>query len=182
MTGKELSIDPADLARKVLEYYLEEERMPNLPEPLPPEYEMKAGVFVSLKKGGQLRGCIGTFQPVRENLVEEIAANAVSAAVRDPRFPPVSKVELPELELSVDILGPIEKIETEEELDPEEYGIMVRKGSRTGLLLPDLEGVDTAEQQVDIACRKAGIAPGEKPELYRFKVTRYPEKQNPGFK
>ncbi len=179
MTGKDLSIHPADLARKVLEYYLEEGRMPGLPETLPSEYEMKAGVFVSLKKSGQLRGCIGTFEPVRENLAEEIAANAVSAAVRDPRFPPVSRAELPELDLSVDILGPIEKVENEKELDPKEYGIMVRKGSRTGLLLPDLEGVDTVDQQVDIACRKAGIGPGEKPELFRFKVTRYPEKQDP---
>ncbi len=180
MAERDLSIHPADLAREVIEYYLDEEHMPDMPDPLPSDYEVKAGVFVTLKKEGQLRGCIGTFQPVRENLAEEIAVNAVSAAVRDPRFPPVRKEELPGLELSVDILGPVEKIESEKELDPEKYGIMVRKGSRTGLLLPDLDGVDTVEQQVDIACRKAGIAPGEKPELYRFKVTRYPEKKGPG--
>ncbi len=175
MAEKDSNLHPADLARKVLEYYLREGRMPRLPEPLPPEYETRAGVFVSLKKSGQLRGCIGTFEPVRDNLAEEIAANVVSAAVRDPRFPPVTRGELPELDLSVDILGRIEKVDSEEEFDPRDYGIMVRKGPRTGLLLPDLEGVDTVEQQVDIACRKAGIAPGEKPELYRFKVTRHPE-------
>lgn len=176
MTDKDLSIDPADLARKVLEYYLEEGRMPNLPEPLPPEYEMKAGVFVSLKKRGQLRGCIGTFQPVRENLAEEIAANAISAAVHDPRFPPVTKEELPELRFSVDVLSPLEKVSSKAELDAKKYGIMVRSGSRSGLLLPDLEGVDSVDQQIDIARRKAGIAPGERVELYRFKVTRFTEK------
>ncbi len=175
MAKKDSNLHPAGLARKVLEYYLSEGQMPRLPEPLPPEYETRAGVFVSLKKSGQLRGCIGTFEPVRDNLAEEIAANAVSAAVRDPRFPPVTREELPELDLSVDILGRIEKVDSEEELNPKEYGIMVCKGPRTGLLLPDLEGVDTVEQQVDVVCRKAGIAPGEKPELYRFKVTRYPE-------
>ncbi len=179
MAEENLNLHPAELARRTLDYYLREGHLPNLADSLPPEYEMRAGVFVSLKKDGQLRGCIGTFEPVRENLAEEIAANAVSAAVRDPRFPPVRREELPELDISVDILGPVEKVEKETELDPEEYGIMVRKGSRTGLLLPDLEGVDTVEQQVDIACRKAGIMPGEKPELYRFKVTRYPEKKGP---
>ncbi len=179
MAEGDLNIRPPELARKVLAYYLEEGRLPELPGSLPPEYEMRAGVFVSLKKDGQLRGCIGTFEPVRDNLAEEIAANAVSAAVRDPRFPPVKRDELPELDISVDILGPVEKVESEEELDPGEYGIMVCKGSRTGLLLPDLEGVDTVDQQVDIACRKAGITPAEKPELYRFRVTRYPEKRGP---
>ncbi len=179
MAEDNLSIHPAELARKVLEHYLREGQIPKLPEPLPPEYEMKAGVFVSLKKQGQLRGCIGTFEPARGNLAEEIAANAVSAAVRDPRFPPVGREELPELDLSVDILGPLEKVENEEDLDPRKYGIMVCKGSRSGLLLPDLEGVDSVKQQLDIACRKAGIAPGEKPELYRFKVTRYTEKKGP---
>ncbi len=181
MSEQDLSLHPADLARKVLQYYLKEGKLPQLPEPLPPEYQARAGVFVSLKKGGQLRGCIGTFEPVRENLAEEIAANAVSAAVRDPRFPPVNEKELPDLDLSVDILGPVEKVESKDQLDPKEYGIIVRRGSRSGLLLPDLEGVDTVEQQLEIARRKAGIVPGETAELYRFKVTRYPEKKGRDF-
>ena len=178
MTDHYSKLHPAKLARNVLHYYLTNGRMPELPDPLPPEYETRAGVFVSLKKAGELRGCIGTFEPARDNLAEEIAVNAVSAAVRDPRFPPVSKTELPDLDLSVDILGPVEKVESKEDLDPRQYGIMVHKGSRSGLLLPDLEGVDTVEQQLDIAFRKAGIAQHEKAELYRFKVTRYPEQRN----
>lgn len=175
MTLKNAGIHPAELARKVLKHYLEQGCLPELPDPLPAGYDTRAGVFVSLKKRGQLRGCIGTFKPVRDNLAEEIAANAVSAAVRDPRFPPVSSQELPELDLSIDILGPLEKVESESDLDAREYGIMVCSGSRTGLLLPALEGVDTVGQQIDIARRKAGIGPGEKADLYRFKVTRYAE-------
>lgn len=181
MSEEDLTIHPAELARRVLQYYLKEGKLPALPQPLPPEYQVRAGVFVSLKKEGQLRGCIGTFEPARENLAEEIAANAVSAAVRDPRFPPVEDKELPGLDLSVDILGPVEKVESKDQLDPKQYGIIVRKGSRSGLLLPDLEGVETVEQQVEIARRKAGIAPAETVELYRFKVTRYPEKKNGDF-
>jgi len=178
MTTSLPGLNPAVLARQVLECYLENGNMPQLPDPLPPEYGMRSGVFVSLKKrGGVLRGCIGTFEPVRNNLAEEIAVNAVSAAVRDPRFPPVSKAELSELNISVDILGPIEKVNSKDELDPGKYGIMVRSGSRSGLLLPDLEGVDSVDQQIDISKRKAGIGPGEKVELFRFKVTRYGEEE-----
>ncbi len=176
MTPSDQDLHPADLARKVLDHYLKEGHLPKLPDFLPPEYEKRAGAFVSLKKGGQLRGCIGTFEPVRQNLAEEIAANAISAAVHDPRFPPVTKEELPELRFSVDVLSPLEKVSSKAELDAKKYGIMVRSGSRSGLLLPDLEGVDSVDQQIDIARRKAGIAPGERVELYRFKVTRFTEK------
>ncbi len=178
MTTLGPGLNPAVLARQVLEHYLENGNMPQLPDPLPPEYETRAGVFVSLKKsGGELRGCIGTFEAVRDNLAEEVAVNAVNAAVRDPRFPPVSRAELPELNISVDILGPIEKVNSKDELDPRKYGIMVRGGSCSGLLLPDLEGVDSVDQQIDISKRKAGIGPGEKVELFRFKVTRYGEEK-----
>lgn len=169
------NLNPADLARKVLDIYMKEGSLPKIPEELPPEYYSRAGVFVSLKKDGQLRGCIGTVEPVRETLAEEIAVNAVSAAVRDPRFSPVSKEELPELSVSVDVLGPMERIKSEEELDPQQYGALVRSGSRSGLLLPNLEGINTVEEQLDIARRKAGIMPGQSAELYRFKVTRYGE-------
>jgi len=169
-------LNPAGLARDVLKYYLEEGQLPKIPDSLPPEYQVQAGVFVSLKKAGQLRGCIGTFEPVRKNLAEEIANNAVCAAVRDPRFPPVSREELPALTVSVDILGSLEPIKSVNELDPKKYGVLVRSGSQSGLLLPDIEGINTVNEQVDIARRKAGIAPGEPVELYRFNVIRHGEK------
>jgi len=175
MTGPGSNKNPANFAREVLDCYLDKGGLPELPESLPPEYDTRAGVFVSLKKEGQLRGCIGTFEPVRDNLAEEIAANAVSAAVKDPRFPPVSKDELQGLNISVDILGSLEKVNYKEKLDPKNYGVMVRSGPRSGLLLPDLEGVDSVDEQLEIVCRKAGISPGEKYEIYRFKVTRYGE-------
>lgn len=166
---------PADLAREVLSHYLQKGSLPEISHSLPSEYQEQAGVFVSLKKGGQLCGCIGTVQPVRKNLAEEIAANAIGAAVRDPRFPPVGIEELGDLSISVDILGPMEKIKSEADLDPKNYGVLVRSGSQSGLLLPDLEGIDSAGEQVDIARRKAGIASGAPVELFRFKVTRYGE-------
>ncbi|MFO7952303.1 MAG: AmmeMemoRadiSam system protein A [Bacillota bacterium] len=177
MNTSDPKLNPAKFAREVLDYYLEKGSLPELPEPLPPEYDTKAGAFVSLKKEGRLRGCIGTFEPVRDNLAEEIATNAISAAVRDPRFPPVERDELPGLDISVDVLSPLERVENEKELDHKNYGVMVCSGPRRGLLLPDLEGVDSVEEQLDIARRKAGIEPGEKIEIYRFKVTRYEEDQ-----
>jgi len=176
MNESGLPSNPANLARVYLKHYLEKGRLPELTEPLPAQYQLKSGVFVSLKKEGRLRGCIGTVHPVRANLAEEIAANAVSAAKNDPRFPPVSKEELHDLDISVDILSPMERVRSENDLDPKRYGAMMRSGSRSGLLLPDLEGVDTVDEQLDIIRRKAGIAPGEPVELYRFTVTRYGEK------
>lgn len=175
MSGLEQNFDPAALARAVLEHYLDRSSLPELPDPLPPAYNQKAGAFVTLKKDGQLRGCIGTVQPVRNNLAQEIAYNAVSSALKDPRFPPVRKDELAELELSVDILSPMERIDSPADLDPTRYGVLVRSGSRSGLLLPALEGVSTVEEQLNIARRKAGISPDEPVELYRFTVTRHGE-------
>ena len=169
------NLNPAILARKVLDFYLKEGFLPEMLGDLPPEFCGRAGVFVSLKKDGQLRGCIGTVEPVRDNLAEEIAANAVGAAVRDPRFSPVEREELSSLSVSVDVLGPMERISSEDELDPHQYGVLVRSGSRSGLLLPNLESINTVDEQLDIARRKAGIMPGQPAELYRFKVTRYGE-------
>ena len=143
------------------------------PETLPPELQAKAGAFVSLKRGGELRGCIGTVEPVRQTLAEEVINNAVSAGLKDPRFQPVNLEELDSLTVSVDVLSPMERINSEAELDPKVYGVLVRSGYRSGLLLPDLEGIDTAAEQVEIARRKAGIAPNEPVELYRFTVTRH---------
>ncbi len=132
-----------------------------------------AGVFVSIKKKGQLRGCIGTFQPANENVASEIIHNAVSSATEDPRFPPVDPSELDSLEYSVDVLTRPEKVVSKKDLNPAKYGVIVKCGDRRGLLLPDLEGVDTADEQISIASMKAGIYVGEDVELFRFEVKRY---------
>jgi uncharacterized protein, PH0010 family len=133
----------------------------------------RAGVFVSIHKHGELRGCIGTFEPAKSNVAEEIIANAISSATRDPRFPPVDASELADLEYSVDILTEPEPIKDIEELDPKKYGIIVESGFRRGLLLPDLEGVDTVEEQIAICRLKAGISYSEPVSLYRFQVRRF---------
>jgi AmmeMemoRadiSam system protein A len=133
----------------------------------------RAGVFVSLKKNGQLRGCIGTFEPCQENIASEIIHNAVAAGVNDPRFWPVELDEIPELDFSVDVLTPPEPVRSRDELDPKRYGVIVNNGRRTGLLLPDLDGVDTVDEQLSIACQKAGIAPDEPIHIFRFEVNRY---------
>ncbi len=132
----------------------------------------KAGVFVSLKKKGVLRGCIGTFAPRTPNIAEETIANAINAATGDPRFPPVSREELPDIECSVDVLSEPEPA-GEEELDHKEYGVIVESGYKKGLLLPDIEGVDSASRQIEIAKQKAGIMPGENFKLYRFRSNRF---------
>lgn len=160
------------LARKTLESYVRGEKRPD-PGEIPPEFRRRAGVFVSIKKHGSLRGCIGTVEPTRPNIVEEVMANAVSAGVRDPRFDPVEPDELDELEYSVDVLGEPEAVAGPHELDPKRYGVIVSGGGRQGLLLPDIEGVDTVEEQLAIARRKAGIAPDEPVTIKRFEVVRY---------
>ncbi|MFA5367195.1 MAG: AmmeMemoRadiSam system protein A, partial [Dehalococcoidia bacterium] len=133
----------------------------------------QAGVFVSLKIGGNLRGCIGTFAPERKTVAEEIMANAVRSATRDPRFPAVSPDELASLEYSVDVLTAPEPVASEAELDPKKYGVIVEAGGRRGLLLPDLEGVDTVQYQIEICRAKAGIPTNMPVKLYRFEVKRY---------
>lgn len=164
---------PVALARQSLGYYLEKHKVLPSPADLPAELKGKAGVFVSLKKRGDLRGCIGTFGPTQPSIGEEIIQNAVSAGTQDPRFNPVEAAELPELTISVDILSEPERVDSLSELDPKRYGVIVRHGRRSGLLLPDLEGVDRVEEQVAIAMQKAGISPQEEIELYRFSVIRY---------
>ena len=133
----------------------------------------KAGTFVSLKKDGALRGCIGTICATRPTVAEEIIHNAISASTQDPRFPPVTAEELSSLVYSVDVLGPTECISSPKELDPKKYGVIVSKGYRRGLLLPNLEGVDTVEQQLEIACKKGDIEMEENPDLERFEVVRH---------
>lgn len=136
--------------------------------------ENKAGVFVSIHKNGDLRGCIGTTGPVTNSVYEEIRRNAVSAALEDPRFFPIQPWELEDLEINVDVLGKPEPISSEFQLDPKKYGVIVSKKGHRGLLLPDLEGVDTVEQQLSIAKQKAGLSPNEKGcSLKRFEVIRH---------
>ncbi len=162
------------LARLSLETYVTTGEYVKLPDVLPQEMtERRAGVFVSLKKHGSLRGCIGTISPVTDNIAEEILRNAVSAGEEDPRFPPVSASELDELVYSVDVLGDTESVKSMEELDVKRYGVIVSAGRKRGLLLPNLEGVDTVEQQVSIARKKAGIYDNEKISLERFEVVRH---------
>ncbi len=167
--------DPwVSLARSSLEAYVRSGRTIPLPEGLPEELRLRrAGAFVSIHKNGRLRGCIGTIGPTCSCLGEEIIQNAVSAAVRDPRFDPIRPEELPLLDVSVDVLGEAEDIASEAELDVKRYGVIVTKGSRRGLLLPDLEGVDTPAEQVAIARQKAGIRPEETVRLQRFEVVRH---------
>ena len=134
----------------------------------------RAGAFVSIHKNGRLRGCIGTIGPVEDKLADEIIANAISASTRDPRFPAITEDELPQLEINVDVLSEAEPIASKDELDVKRYGVIVTKDFRRGLLLPDLDGVDTVDDQVSIACRKAGISPDEDGiSLERFEVVRH---------
>jgi len=162
------------LARETIENYIKQGEIITPPKDLPEEMiNQKAGVFVSLKKNANLRGCIGTFMPVQENIAQEIIKNAISAAVGDPRFSPVAASELSNLTISVDVLSPPEEISDISELDPKKYGVIVSSGYKKGLLLPDLEGVDTAEEQINITKRKAGIYPDEKVKLHRFEVKRF---------
>ena len=162
------------LARQTIEEYVLTKRKRKIPEGLPDEmYESRAGVFVSIKKEGQLRGCIGTIQAVQPSIAEEIAENAVSASVKDPRFSPIEPEELEKLVISVDVLGDTEKIDSEDMLDVRRYGVVVTEGYRRGLLLPNLEGIDTVKEQVRIARQKAGIGEQEEVQLERFEVIRH---------
>jgi AmmeMemoRadiSam system protein A len=162
------------LARASLETYVRQgKRLEPGPELKLEELQRPAGAFVSIKKDGQLRGCIGTISPVYPTLAQEIIENAISAGTRDPRFLPIEESELDDLVYSVDVLGVPESVTGLDELDPSRYGVIVSHGSRRGLLLPDLEGIDTAEQQVAIARQKAGIGPAESVTLERFEVKRF---------
>lgn len=161
------------LARQTVETYVNERCVIEPPAELTPEMKQKAGAFVSIKKRGELRGCIGTFIPSCENVAEEIIKSAICAATQDPRFHCVEKEELSELAYSVDVLTPPEEVENLKELDPRKYGVIVSKGQRKGLLLPDLEGVDTVEEQLRIAKMKAGIYDNEEVKIFRFEVKRY---------
>ena len=166
---------PSNLARKAIREYLRTGKMISLPAQIPKEFQSKAGAFVSLHEGGKLRGCIGTYLPQEKNVAGEIVKNAISAATRDPRFPALTGSELDELEISVDVLSSPESVPCKEELDPVKYGVIVSKGWRRGLLLPNLAGIRTVEEQLTIAKQKAGLSsiPDENVEIQRFTVIRY---------
>ena len=162
----------ASLAKRTVETFVKESKIPE-PEELTPEMKQKAGVFVSIHKFGQLRGCIGTFEPTKDNVAQETIINAISSATRDPRFSPVAPDELKDLAYNVDVLTKPEPIDSKDQLDPKKYGVIVESGVRKALLLPDLEGVDSVDYQIEICCHKAGIMPDEPIKLYRFEVKRY---------
>ncbi len=173
MTGK----NPyTALARASIESWLFNRKALEIPADTPDELlDKRAGAFVTLYKSDCLRGCIGTISPVRKSLAEEIICNAVAAATEDPRFPRVRLEELEDLVISVDVLGEAEPVETMAELDPDRYGVIVSKGFRRGLLLPNLDGIDSVQEQVSIALAKAGIDPDESYRMERFEVTRHEE-------
>jgi AmmeMemoRadiSam system protein A len=162
------------LALAAIEAYVNQGQVIDIPSDVPPEFlTERAGAFVSLKKDGDLRGCIGTIEATQDCLALEIINNAISAATRDPRFLPVEPSELSELKCSVDVLTPAEEVHDMRELDPKRYGVIIESGLRRGLLLPDLEGVNTIEEQIDIARRKAYISYSDPIKLYRFAVVRH---------
>lgn len=162
------------LAKKTVEEYCRNGYTIDSPEKLTPEMKERAGVFVSLKSHGQLRGCIGTFAPTSKNIAEEVIKNAIAASTQDSRFCPVQEDELKDIAYSVDVLSSPERISDKGALDPKRFGIIVGKGHLKGLLLPDLEGVDTVEEQLRIAKMKAGIPPSDEDyEMYCFGVKRY---------
>ena len=165
------------LAREAVETFVQSGNLLLHPQSSEGLLATRAPCFVSLKTlNGELRGCIGTIEPARDTLAQEIIANAISAATNDPRFEPVRPEELSNLRYSVDVLSPPEET-VMRDLDPSVFGVIVEdeSGARRGLLLPDIPGIDTAEQQVDIAARKAGIQRDETVRLYRFRVERYRE-------
>ena len=166
-------INPASFARGVVKAALEFRRLPDAPGE--EFYLQSAASFVSIKRNGELRGCIGTLEPAEPSLGLEIVRNAQSAAFGDPRFRAVTLEEFDDLAFSVDVLGLPEAVEGHDQLDCKEYGVIVSCDYRRGVLLPDLEGVDTVEQQVDIACQKAGIGSDDEFGMHRFSVMRFDE-------
>ena len=161
------------LAQESIQHYLNHHEKLSCPSPLPKDLQLRSGAFVSIKKLRQLRGCIGTLEPSEPNLAMEIIENSLKAALHDPRFSPVRAEELQDLSYSIDVIRPLEKVSTREELDPRIYGLVVRSKGKQGVLLPDLEGVDSAEEQIRICRNKGRIDEDEPTEMYRFKVDRF---------
>lgn len=161
------------LAIRSVEHFIETGKPLPCPDPLPENLKQNAGTFVSIKKEGSLRGCVGTMTPKYKNLAEEIIRNAIRAANNDPRFDPVEKRELPSLTFSVDVLTPQEKISDLKGHDVKQFGLVVKGGGKQGILLPDLENIKSANQQLKICLKKGGFSPGDPYELFRFEVKRF---------
>jgi len=180
-----------DLAKKAVENYISESKIISPPSKLPEEFlNKKSGTFVTIKKNDELRGCIGTYLPTKKNIVKEVIDNAVAAATEDYRFGPIQKEELPYLSYTVYILSEPELVKDIKELDPKKFGIIVKTASilspdtdvvfnghmpsKSGLLLPDLEGINAIEKQISIACQKGEIDPvREKIIIYKFTVEKF---------
>jgi len=180
------------LAKLAVESYIKTGKVIEPPEDFPEEFlKEQSGVFVTLQEKGMLRGCIGTYLPIRENIAQEIIKNAIAAATEDYRFGQIQEQELPHLSYTVYILSEPKLVKDLKELNPKKYGIIVKtmpitapNGAdvvfnghlpyKSGLLLPDLEGVDTVEKQISTACQKGGVDPRkEKVLIYKFTVEKY---------
>jgi AmmeMemoRadiSam system protein A len=163
-------LDIQTLGRQAIETYLRTRQLIDPPEPIPIELQSPSAVFVTLRKHGELRGCVGTVRPTEATAAHELIRYAVASAVRDPRFDPVRLDEVSALTIKVQLLDRPEPVTDIADLDPHIYGIIVRRGDRQALLLPDIEGIETAEQQVFAACQKAGIDRHAPLELERFRT------------
>lgn len=161
------------LAIQSVKHYIETGKSLPCPNPLPNDLNQNSGTFVSIKKQGALRGCIGTMTPKYKNLAEEIIKNAVRAANEDPRFPPIQENELTSLTFSVDVLSPLKKIEDLKDQDIKKHGLVVRGNGKQGVLLPDLEIIKSAQQQLKVCLKKGGFNPTDSYELFRFEVKRF---------
>lgn len=163
------------LAQKAVEYFIETSETVDVPGDFPKEFlEKKAGVFVTIEKQGDLRGCIGTYVATRKNIAEEVIRNAIAAATQDNRFETITKEEIPRLSFTIYVLNPPEQVTGVQQLDPRKFGAIVLTKEKCGLLLPDLEGVDTVEQQLNICCQKGGIDPlKEQVAIFKFEVQKY---------
>ena len=169
-TAARVSLDIQDLGRRAIETYLRSRQLIDPPEPIPLEWQAPSAAFVTLRKNGEMRGCVGSTRPTEATAAHELIRYAIASAVRDPRFDPVRLDEVPLLTLRVQLLDPAEPITDISRLDPRSYGIIVRSGDRQGLLLPGIEEIVTPEQQLKAACRKAGINPHAPLQLQRFRA------------
>lgn len=160
------------LARTALRTYLEDKTIYQM-DTIPEDMRKRAGVFVSYYKGNELRGCLGSIHPYKPTLAEEIIRNAIHAGTKDARFPPITIKELQQLHIRIDILFALEPVFFIDELDPKTYGLLVTSGERQGILLPNLKGIDTPEQQVAMALQKAGIDSNDYYTMERFQVIRH---------
>lgn len=163
------------LAKQAVETYIKKREIISPPDDFPSKFlKKKAGVFITIEKNGELRGCVGTYLPSKNNIAEEIISNAAGAANEDYRFSPIQKKEIPYLSYTVYILSKLKKVFSTKSLNPKKYGVIVKSGLKTGLLLPFLKGIDTAEKQISIACQKAAInLKKEQIEIWRFKTEKH---------